>query len=337
MSRPFDYNGFAVSKSEPKKSLRTVKKTLLIDSADRDTTKYFTNGDFVVYLPRVYENVVSIRLAAAEFPPLLPFSYGGTISGGAVTGMVQTTTTPPVVTVTMPSTPLILPYAVSSLDPRFLAGASVSIAGITGTDLVGYNGTFTILSVSGNTFTIASTLGGTSPVYTSSTTTLQNVGPRIHRFADGEANVSSTRFINDSLVPAQTYYFLLELEGLNKTDELAVGSSKSSFPDGVFAKIVAESDTRITGQIIAYNDHSAQENIARYSPAIGKIDRLHIRTRLHNQKDNNIGFMYWTTDGNYAGASTNTGANYSLTLEIEMLENAFDDFSGMETHLRDRS
>lgn len=335
MSRPFDYNGFAVSKSEPKKSLRTVKKTLLIDSADRDTTKYFTNGDFVVYLPRVYENVVSIRLAAAEFPPLLPHSYGGTISGGVVSGMTQTSTG--IVTVTVAGPTPNLAYAASLLDPRFVAGASVTIAGITGTNLVGYNGTFTVLSVSGLTFTIASTLAGTPPVYTSSTTTLQNVGPRIHRFADGEANVSSTRFINDSPVPAQTYYFLLELEGLNKTDELAVGSSKSSFPDGVFAKIVADSETRITGQIIAYSDHSAQENIARYSPAIGKIDRLHIRTRLHNQKDNNIGFMYWTTDGNYAGASTNTGANYALTLEIEMLDNVFDDFSSMETHLRDRS
>ena len=129
----------------------------------------------------------------------------------------------------------------------------------------------------------------------------------------------------------------MELEGLNKTDECAVGGSKSTFSDGFFAKIPALSSNYNSGTFIEYNDHSGQENIAKYSPAIGKIDRLHIRTRLHNQKDNNIGYMYWTTDGNYAGASTNTGANFNLTLELEMLDNVFDDFSSLETHLRDRN
>ena len=71
MNQSFDYNGHVVAPSKPQKVLRTVKKTILVDSGDRDTTKYYTNGDFVVYLPRVYKNVVSIRLAAATFPQLL--------------------------------------------------------------------------------------------------------------------------------------------------------------------------------------------------------------------------------------------------------------------------
>jgi len=251
MSGPFDYNGFAVSKSEPKKSLRTVKKTLLIDSADRDTTKYFTNGDFVVYLPRVYENVVSIRLKAAEFPPLALIAN----SGGAV-------------------------------QHQYAAGQNVASS----------------FPASGQT-----------PV--------------------------------DVVIPtpaSRLWYFLLDIEGLNKSDETAVAASKSSFPDGFFAKIPALSSTYNTGTFIEYNDHSAQDNMSRYSPAIGKIDRLRIRTRLHNQKDTNIGFIYWTTDGLIAGktgsaAGNEKGAEFSLTLEIEMLDNAFDDFSSMETHLRDRS
>jgi hypothetical protein len=57
------------------KELRTVKKVLTIDSRDRDPTKYVKvnggastsdPGDFVVYLPRVYENVVSVRLRSAN-------------------------------------------------------------------------------------------------------------------------------------------------------------------------------------------------------------------------------------------------------------------------------
>jgi hypothetical protein len=70
----FDRNGVLVRTSQPVKELRTVKKTLLIDSRDRDPTKYVKvnggasssdAGDFVVYLPRVYENVVSLRLKSA--------------------------------------------------------------------------------------------------------------------------------------------------------------------------------------------------------------------------------------------------------------------------------
>ena len=68
MNQAFDYNGVVVAQSAPKKVLRTVKKTIHIDSADRDTTKYYTNGDFWVYLPRNYQNVVSIRLKDAQFP-----------------------------------------------------------------------------------------------------------------------------------------------------------------------------------------------------------------------------------------------------------------------------
>lgn len=70
----FDRNGVLVRNTQPVKELRTVKKTLLIDSRDRDPTKYVKvnggaassdAGDFVVYLPRIYENVVSIRLKSA--------------------------------------------------------------------------------------------------------------------------------------------------------------------------------------------------------------------------------------------------------------------------------
>lgn len=71
----FDYNGHIVRQSQPVKQIRTLKKTLIIDSRDRDLAKFVKvnggasqsdPGDYVVYLPRVYENVVSIRLKTAE-------------------------------------------------------------------------------------------------------------------------------------------------------------------------------------------------------------------------------------------------------------------------------
>ena len=240
MSDRFDYNGFMVSKSQPKKVLRNVKKTLLIDSADRDTTKYYTNGDFVVYLPRVYENVVSMRLVAAEFPPTV-------ITNASPGALIHPATNGP--------------------------------------------------NVLGSTWSGEKTVNASYP---------------------------------------NTYYFVLDVEGLNKTDETTVDSLKSTFTDSFYAKIPALTTTYGAQAFIEYNDHSGQENIAKFSPAINKLDRLHIRTRLHSQQDRTA-FIYWTTDGGVASGTNQKGAEFNLTLEIEMLDNVFDDFSSMETHLRDRS
>ena len=85
MNRAFDNNGTIVSASKPEKSLRLVKKRLMIDSGDRDTTKYLRNNDVVFYLPRVYENVVSIRLMSAEIPAnALVFSTGSAVSASSL-------------------------------------------------------------------------------------------------------------------------------------------------------------------------------------------------------------------------------------------------------------
>ncbi len=193
-----------VAPSNPVKKLKTVKKKLIVDSGDRDKVKYVRNGDFVVYLPRVYENVVSIRLEAGEFPP------------------------------------------------------------------------------------------------TDRNTALASAGTPI---------------------PTTSLYFLIDIEGLNKTDECSVGADRSGYPDGHFAKIPF-----LNGEISPtfYSDNGAQENIAHYSPAIGKLDRLHIRTRLHTQKASGDWF-YWPN------------GEFSLTFEIEYLDNVFDDFSQFESRISDRA
>jgi len=198
MSRVFEYNGAVVAPSNPVKKLKTVKKTLTIDSGDRDLVKYATNGDFVVYLPRVYENVISLRLSAAEFPA----------------------------------------------DPTYVPSSSPS-----------------------------------------------------------------------------PLYFLIDIEGLNKADECSVGADRSGYPDGHFAKIPFVGGGAST--VTFYTDKSQQDNIAHYSPAIGKLDRMHIRTRLHTQKASG-GYMYWPTE-------------YALTFEIEYLDNVFDDFSQFESRLFERA
>jgi hypothetical protein len=241
MNKVFDYNGTFVSTSTPKKQLRTVKKTLLIDSIDRDDIKYYTNGDVVYYLPRVYENVVSIRLKSATFTPI-----------------ANQVTSPP---------------------------------------------------------------SGTA---------------RTHSYSEGQ-NIATARWGNDGSVGGLVNYILVDIEGLNKCDELAVDAQRSTFVDSYFARIPLETATSAgvaSKVIINYNDHTQEENITRYSPAIGKLDRMHIVMRLHTQQDKS-GFIYWTTDSAVASAN-NRGANYSLIFELEMLENGFDDFSSLESRINNR-
>ena len=244
----YDRNGTLVSKSTPTTELRTVKKVFHVDSADRDTGVYFTNGEFVVYLPRVYEKVVSLRLMSAEFPSLD------------------------------------LAYAHS-----YTTGSNVSTA-----------------------------------VYTDD----------VHVHANAMGYVPN--------------YFLVDIDGLNKSDETAVAGNRSQYPDSFFAKIPTTTyqkksvSTIIpTTGFIEYNDHIAAENIANFSPPIGKLDRLRIRPRLHTQQGSQ-GFIYWTLSNATTGVATAAnvnGANYCLTFEVEYLDNGFDKFSSMSTSLtpRDRA
>jgi hypothetical protein len=70
----YDRNGVMVTNTQPKRVLRTARKTITIDSRDRDPSKYVKviggasssdAGDYIVYLPRKYEQVISLRLKSA--------------------------------------------------------------------------------------------------------------------------------------------------------------------------------------------------------------------------------------------------------------------------------
>ena len=312
MSRTFDHNGTIVSVSKPTRQLKTTKKVVHIDSADRDTAKYFTNGDFVVSLPRVYENVVSIRLKGGEFPPLN--------SNFVASSGIQT-----------------ISDAVNSISTLKLDSAVGCFPGVY--LLVGgatdsrNNGTFLITSASIATSTITIL----NPVAVAQTTagglyTVFSAGALTHSYTSGQNYSPTYSSTADAPVPYNTYYFAIDIEGLNSSDETAVGANRSTFSDSMFAKIPAIASLYATQYFIEYNDNSGQDNVAYYKPALGKLDRLHIRMRTHAQQDKS-GFMYWTPDGSVATAATANGVNFSLSLEIEMLDNSFDEFSSFETRL----
>ncbi len=134
-------------------------------------------------------------------------------------------------------------------------------------------------------------------------------------------------------------YVMLSIEGLNKIDENATGAQRSGLVDNAFARIsnpnIAD-PTSITQNTytIYYNDNVDEENITRYTPPIGRLDRFHITLRYHP------GTVVPTastnapqTNPNFAPITFGTSEN-SFTFEIEMLDNGFTDFSSFETRLR---
>jgi len=216
----YDRNGTLVRTSQPVKELRTVKKTILIDSRDRDPTKYVKvvagatasdPGDYVVYLPRPLENVISLRLKSA------------------------------------------------------IIGA-----------------------------------------------------PSAAGFPSGEN------------------YVLLSIEGLNKIDETAYGANRAGFVDNTFARISnpnITSGTTNNTYTIFYNDNVDEENIVRYTPAIGTLDRFHITLKYHAGAASSA-----TAPGDGTGRVLNAPITFgtsenSFTFEIETLDNGFTDFSTFQTRV----
>lgn len=131
-------------------------------------------------------------------------------------------------------------------------------------------------------------------------------------------------------------YVLLSIEGLDKIDETATGAQRSGLVDNAFAKI---SNPNITSAsinnnfTIYYNDKIDEENITRYTPPIGRLDRMHIQVRYHPAT-----VIPTVTTNNPASTPNNAPitfgtSNHSFTFEIEYMENGFDTFSTFETRL----
>jgi hypothetical protein len=214
----FDRNGTLVRTTQPVRELRTIKRTILVDSRDRDPTKYVKvnagastsdAGDYVVYLPRPLENVVSVRLKSAII-----------------------------------------------------------------------------------------------------------------------AAPQSTNFTDN--------YILVSIEGLNKIDETAYGANRAGFIDNTFARIANPNITTGTTNnthTIYYNDNVDEENIVRYTPPIGTLDRLHITLKYHAGAASST-----SAPGDVTGRVLNAPITFgtsenSFTFEVEMLDNGFTDFSSFQTRL----
>ena len=132
-------------------------------------------------------------------------------------------------------------------------------------------------------------------------------------------------------------YILMSIEGLDKIDETATGAQRSGHVDNAFAKLSNPNITTGTTNntyTIYYNNKVDEENVTRYTPPIGRLDRFHITLRYHPSTVVPTATTNAPqTNPNFAPITFGTSEN-SFTFEIEYLENGFDDFSSFETQMR---
>jgi hypothetical protein len=133
-------------------------------------------------------------------------------------------------------------------------------------------------------------------------------------------------------------YIMLSLEGLNKIDETATGAQRSGLVDNAFAKIsnpnMADPASSVQNTYtIFYNDKVDEENATRFTPAIGRLDRLHVSFYYHpNVVVPTAATNAPQTNPNYAPITFGT-SNHTLSFEIETMDNGFTDFSTFESRL----
>jgi len=143
-------------------------------------------------------------------------------------------------------------------------------------------------------------------------------------FPAGPTGLSAIPPLTAKPIPGVTpLYILVDAEGLNKTDECAPAAERSGYPDGYFAKIPINVKY-LNADNVFYSDSSQQENITNYYPPIGKLDRMRVRMRTHSQKATGE-TIYWPV------------GEYSLSLELQCMENSFDSFSSFETRISKRA
>ena len=296
--------------SSAKKVWRKVKKTVLIDSRDRQITGASSPGSYSVILPAVYSNVYSITLRSYEIPltyNTFTACQGNTSLSVTYTPSGAATTT---TTLTIPDgnyTTTTLPTTLTTALRTISAGLSATWSG---------NTLLTTIASTNANDTIVLNMSGSSTVNCGAgTTTPSSTGwglgyflgfyPRTYTSVAG--SITSSFMMN----PNPDTYLLLELAGLNKLDETGLDGRVAGRIDGAFAKVPL---TQNTGEYLFFADSGYSPlNQRIYNPPVARLDRLTVRWRRHDGR---------TIDFN--------GAEHSFTLELELLDNNFDEYSSLE-------
>jgi hypothetical protein len=312
------HNGVPYNPSIPKKVWRKIRKTIVVDSRDRQMNGGSHAGDYTVTLPTVYQNVYAATLKSVEMP--LSFYQFSAQANNVSLSFSYGSYGPLVMTIPDGN------YTEAQMEAAINAGFDAALAGSApaGSVVVHFS---PITGKCQFTTTDVLTLYLAPPVPTSANcgsslttvyTTWWGLGyflgftPTIHMSLaplPGSSSATITANFAFNLFPIN--YVLLDLGVLNKIDETCLDDRKGSRVNGVFAKIPCDGNS---GDYIYLTDTGAyQLNRTVFTPPVSKLTTLNIKFRLHDGR---------VIDFN--------GVENSFTLELELLDNNFDEFSSVE-------
>jgi hypothetical protein len=308
------HNGVPYHPSVPKKVWRKVRKTLLIDSRDRQITHDTHPGSYTVTLPTVYQNIYAASLRSIE----LPLSFY-TFSACAKNTTMNVTFGASSATITIPDgnydyvNNLMLPVIVDAINTQFniktFAGTYSAITGkITFSAGVPFSFNFTKTPPADSSCSTAvpfSYSKGWGLGYYLGF--LQTV--RVATQTTGSQTYTLISDFVSNLQPDTS--ILMEIANLNKNDESSLDDRRNGVIDGSFAKIPIDGNS---GDYIFLQDTGTYPlNRHIYQPPVGKINTLQIKFRFHDGRVVNF-----------------NNVEHTFTLELELLDNNFDEFSGVE-------
>ena len=316
------HNGVPYHPSTPKKVWRKIRKTIIVDSRDRQMNAGSHAGSYTVTLPTVYQNVVAATLKTIEVP-LSYYQFSAAMSNVTLNfsiGAFGSASSPLVAT--LPDGSYTMAQFTSAINTAITAAIAAGSA--TGNLSCAYSPTTAKITFTG---TAAFTLYLTPPIpisakggnsLTFNYTTWWGLGYFLGFTAGTHtATANPAPATNYSLTgqfSANTFpptYILMDMDAMNKIDETSLDDLKAWKINGAFAKIPVNGNF---GDYVFLSDTAAyQLNRAVYSPPISKLTQLIIKFRLH--------------DGRIIDFN---GVEHSFTLELEMLDNNFDEFSSVE-------
>lgn len=249
----YDYRGTIVNKSQPVSTLRKLTKTLTIDSVDRDTGLFARvnggatvsdPGDYVVYLPRVYERVTKISLVSATIQAPVVLSTSATTLGFQPT-----------------DTYILLGLEGLNRKDETAPGADRSghvdswfakLANDVGIPQVGS-------TLAGSAGTGGGASSGTATTYTTLIAHGLFVGQTV--CITGTTNaLHNVAFVQIASVPSTTTFTIAS----------TVANGQASSGGTVF----------IPG-VLYYNNHTYDDQVVEYSPPIARLQRLRVTLRRH--------------------------------------------------------
>lgn len=307
------HNGVPYHPSVPKKVWRKIRKTIIVDSRDRQMNPGSHAGAYTVTLPAVYQNVYAATLKSIEIPASF-YAFSRAANNTTINVTYNGTTK----NITIPDGN----YSATLLQDALNTAFASSSTGFGPGNLVAlYSGTTAKMTFTGlaqfslNLTPIEPTSANGGNSLTSNFTTWWGLGYFLGFTARTYNSPSSASYtiVGDFAVnPFPSTYILMDLDSMNKMDETSLDDRKSWRVNGAFAKIPMNGNS---GTVIFLLSDTGYNPLNRtvYNPPISKLTSFNIKFRLH--------------DGRIVDFN---GVEHSFTIELELLDNNFDEFSSLE-------